>query len=57
MEESPLEDGIPETVQILTHPTLWDEAHRQAPENIREAQERIIQRTDTVMEEMSRLDW
>lgn len=44
--DPPFPDGIPETVQVLTHPVLWDDADRTKNEVLRIERERYRDRVD-----------
>jgi len=55
-EERPFPNGIPDSVQILTHPALWGETDASPTQRVREVQRDILAKTDKSMMG-SRLDW
>lgn len=46
-EEPPLAEGLPERMQVLTHPGLWGRHDRSFEERVREATAAACERTDT----------
>lgn len=51
------ESSLPSTVQILTHPTLWGDEHRNSVEQIRTARDDLLDQFDEEMESTSPVEW
>lgn len=58
-ENPPLksQNPLPDQIQILIHPSLWGHDDQSATDQIKAAQNELIQQTDDEMDAFSRLDW